>query len=130
MNQATAPRIWGVGTARTLRAHWMLCELDVDYEWREIIPRTDTMRNEAFLRPGIERPGSWQYGAQYIGWHVVETKSALPGAPNELSLYATESYWHGTGSALRRYTLRLDGFVSIDKKQFPVHYNCPHLKKS
>lgn len=69
--------------------------------------------NEAFLRPGIERPGSWQYGAQYIGWHVVETKSALPGAPNELSLYATESYWHGTGSALRRYTLRLDGFVSI-----------------
>jgi len=50
MNQATAPRIWGVGTARTLRAHWMLCELDVDYEWREIIPRTDTMRNEAFLR--------------------------------------------------------------------------------
>ncbi|MGK0237016.1 MAG: hypothetical protein ACI92G_000473, partial [Candidatus Pelagisphaera sp.] len=36
----------------------------------------------------------------------------LPGAPNELSLYALENYWHGKGSALRRYTLRLDGFVS------------------
>ena len=70
--------------------------------------------NEAFLRPGIERSGTWHYGHQYIAWHVVETKSALPGAPNELSLYATEHYWHGKGSQLRRYTLRLDGFVSAN----------------
>ena len=69
--------------------------------------------NEAFLRPGIEREGTWQYGQQYIAWHAVETKSKLPGAPNELSLYAGESYWTGDSSALRRYTLRLDGFVSI-----------------
>ncbi len=68
--------------------------------------------NEAFLRPGIERPDAWHYGQQYIGWHLVETKSSLPQAPNELSLYASESYWHGKGSGLRRYTLRLDGFVS------------------
>ncbi len=69
--------------------------------------------NEAFLPPGIERPGTWHYGHQYIGWHLVETRSAFAGAPNELSLYATESYWHGEGSDLRRYTLRLDGFVSV-----------------
>ncbi len=68
--------------------------------------------NEAFLRPGIEREGTWHYGHQYIAWHVVETKSPLEGAPNELSLYAGESYWTGTSSELRRYTLRLDGFVS------------------
>lgn len=68
--------------------------------------------NEAFLPPGPERPGSWNYGHQYIGWHVVETSSALQGAADELSLYAGESYWTGEGSALRRYTLRLDGFVS------------------
>jgi hypothetical protein len=68
--------------------------------------------NEAFLRPGPERPGTWHYGAHYLGWGVVETASDLPGAPNELSVYATEKYWHGDGSALRRYTLRLDGFVS------------------
>lgn len=71
-------------------------------------------RNEAFLRPGIEREGTWNYGQQYIGWQAVETKSAMEGAPNELSLYATESYWTGTSSALRRYTLRLDGFVSVN----------------
>ena len=70
--------------------------------------------NEAFLPPGIEREGTWNYGHQYIAWHVVETKSALEGAPNELSLYAGESYWTAPGSALRRYTLRLDGFVSVE----------------
>lgn len=69
--------------------------------------------NEAFLRPGIERTGTWNYGHQYIGWHVLETKSALEGAPNELSIYAGESYWTDRSSALRRYTLRLDGFVSV-----------------
>ncbi len=69
--------------------------------------------NEAFLRPGIARPGTWQYGQQYIACQVVETKSSVPGAPNELSLYASEDYWHGKGVTLRRYTLRLDGFVSI-----------------
>ncbi len=74
--------------------------------------------NEAFLRPGIERPDAWNYGHQYVAWHVVETRSSLEGAPNELSLYAGESYWTGKGSALRRYTLRLDGFVSVHA---PMH---------
>lgn len=70
--------------------------------------------DEAFLRPGIERPGTWSYSQQYIGWTILETKSALEGAPNELSLYANESLWTGSSSALRRYTLRLDGFVSVN----------------
>lgn len=68
---------------------------------------------EAFLRPGIERPGTWNYGQQYLAWRPVETKSALEGAPNELSFYASESYWTGKSSEVRRYTLRLDGFTSI-----------------
>jgi hypothetical protein len=69
---------------------------------------------EAFLPPGIERVGAWNYGHHYIGWHLVATKSALEGAPDELSLYAGESYWTGQSSALRRYTLRLDGFVPVN----------------
>lgn len=69
--------------------------------------------NEAFLPPGIEREGTWNYGQQYIAWHLVETKSAFKGAPDELSFYATENYWTGKSSELRRHTLRLDGFVSI-----------------
>jgi hypothetical protein len=70
--------------------------------------------NEAFLKPGPQRPETWQYGHNYIAWHAVETKSSLPGAPNELSLYATEGSWTGDSNAIRRYTLRLDGFVSVN----------------
>ncbi len=72
--------------------------------------------NEAFLRPGPERPGTWHYGAPSLAWGLIETPSALPGAAKEISLYALEDYWHGDGSALRRYTLRLDGFVSASAK--------------
>ena len=68
--------------------------------------------NEGFLRPGIERNGTWNYGHQSIAWHLVETQGTLEGAPNELSLFAVESYWTGKSDLLRRYTLRLDGFVS------------------
>ena len=32
--------LWGVGTNRTLRAHWALHELGLDYECRPILPRT------------------------------------------------------------------------------------------
>lgn len=70
--------------------------------------------NEAFIRPGPERAGTWNYGHLFSSWHVVETKSALAGAPNELSIYTAESYWTGHSSILRRYTLRLDGFVSVE----------------
>ena len=69
--------------------------------------------NEAFLRPGPQRPETWNYGQNYIAWHAVETKSALPGAPPELSLYASEGAWTGDSNSMRRYTLRLDGFVSV-----------------
>lgn len=42
-------RVWGVGTARTLRPHWMLCELGLRYETREIITRSETMNDPDFL---------------------------------------------------------------------------------
>jgi hypothetical protein len=37
---------------------------------------------------------------------------SLPGRPRELSVYATEAYYKGPGSRLRRFTFRVDGFVS------------------
>lgn len=67
---------------------------------------------EAFMRPGIERPGQWKYGDNYIAWQIVETASSMKGAANEISLYATEGYWTEKSDQLRRYTMRLDGFVS------------------
>lgn len=38
--------VWGIGTSRTMRPHWMLAELGLEYETREILPRT----------PGMEAP--------------------------------------------------------------------------
>lgn len=67
---------------------------------------------EAFIRPGLRYKDNWVYGDNYVAYHLIETKSNVPGAPNELSMYATESYWTGNSSVLRRFTLRIDGFVS------------------
>ncbi len=67
---------------------------------------------EAFIRPGPRKRESWVYGDNFIFWGMVETKSAVEDAPDEISLYATESYWEGTSTSVRRYTLRIDGFVS------------------
>jgi glutathione S-transferase len=41
--------LWGVGTPRTMRAHWMLLEFGLDYRMRPIGARTGETRSEAFL---------------------------------------------------------------------------------
>jgi hypothetical protein len=41
----------------------------------------------------------------------------LPGRPNELSVYASEAYYAGPGSRIRRFTFRVDGFVSASARQ-------------
>jgi hypothetical protein len=46
-------------------------------------------------------------------WGIVETRPAIPGTPNELSVYSTEGYYQGEFCQIRRYSLRLDGFVSL-----------------
>ena len=45
-----ARRLWGIGSPRTLRAHWMLHELGLDYETRAIIPRSAAMDDPELLR--------------------------------------------------------------------------------
>ena len=47
--------------------------------------------------------------SNYMTWGLVE----LPGKPNELSVYATEAYYTGPDSRVRRFTYRKDGFVSL-----------------
>ena len=46
----SARRLWGIGSPRTLRAHWMLHELGLDYETRAIIPRSAEMDDPELLR--------------------------------------------------------------------------------
>lgn len=67
---------------------------------------------EAFVRPGPS-PELWMYGFGYTAFGMAETKSNVPGGPNELSFYISDAgYWIGPGNSLCRYTLRLDGFIS------------------
>ncbi len=75
--------------------------------------RTFHRWREAFLRPGLRSQDNWVYGDNYQNWGIVETASSIEGAPNDLSVYATESYWTGHSDQLRRFTLRIDGFVSV-----------------
>jgi hypothetical protein len=68
--------------------------------------------DEAFIRPGPERRDNWLYGDGYQSLGLLETPAADPTAPPELSLYVGEDHWKGP-KRLRRWTLRIDGFVSL-----------------
>ena len=47
--------------------------------------------------------------SNYMTWGLLQ----LPGNDRELSVYATEAYYTGPGSRVRRFTFRTDGFVSV-----------------
>jgi hypothetical protein len=53
------------------------------------------------------------YGDNSIGLGLIETPPSRPGDVAELSFYVTEGYWRGPSMNVRRYTLRVDGFVSV-----------------
>jgi glutathione S-transferase len=42
-------RVWGVGTARTFRVHWVLQELGLDYAVEPVLSRSGETRQPAFL---------------------------------------------------------------------------------
>ena len=48
MTAAKTRRVWGIGTPRTLRVHWMLAELGLEYETKDILPRGDAMNSPEF----------------------------------------------------------------------------------
>ncbi len=47
--------------------------------------------------------------SNYMTWGLLQ----LPGADRELSVYATEAYYTGPGSRVRRFVYRTDGFVAL-----------------
>lgn len=47
--------------------------------------------------------------SNYMTWGLVQ----LPGKPREYSVFATEAYYTGPDSRVRRFTYRVDGFVSL-----------------
>lgn len=70
--------------------------------------------DEAFLRPGPQAEGRWIYGDNYQAYGLWETASDVPGAPKEISMLFNEHAWVDETHAERRYTIRLDGFTSLN----------------
>jgi len=69
---------------------------------------------ESFIRPGLRPIDNWVYGDGFPAQGIVETRSHFAGAPDELSIYTSEGYWRGESMQIRRYTLRVDGFASVN----------------
>ncbi|MBN2311321.1 MAG: hypothetical protein JXR94_20255 [Candidatus Hydrogenedentes bacterium] len=67
---------------------------------------------EALIRPGLQQ-SRWVNRNNMTSWGILRTTSEIPGLPDELSIYSTEGYYVGP-CGLRRFTSRLDGFVSIN----------------
>ena len=68
--------------------------------------------DEAFIRPGFQEQ-RWVNRNNYPAWGIVVTESHMEGAPDELSIYTTEGYYTGDSCQLRRHSIRVDGFVSV-----------------
>ncbi len=69
--------------------------------------------DEAFMRPGPETPLDWVYGNCYPTLGIVETPAPY-GRESELTMYAMQSHFCGNPAKLMRYTIRKDGFVSLN----------------
>lgn len=69
---------------------------------------------ESFIRPGLRLKDNWFYGDNYQNLGIIETESSIIGAPKEFSFYVTEAaHQPGGAKRVRRHTLRIDGFVSL-----------------
>ena len=72
-----------------------------------------TQADGAWLTPGPQHEGNWLYGDCLTAGGLAETPAlhSDDGQDNELSFYVAENTFSGTAQ-LRRYTTRIDGFVS------------------
>ena len=69
--------------------------------------------SEAFVRPGLQR-SRWENRNNMTALGILETENDLPTAPKELSIFSSEGFYSDGPAQLRRYTLRLDGFVAAN----------------
>ena len=68
---------------------------------------------ESLLKPPPQED-SWSYGSGVLAIGMAVTPSSLGhGAPDELSFYCPEANWSFNTARIRRYHLRMDGFVSL-----------------
>ncbi len=72
--------------------------------------------DEVFIPAGPQRNDNWVYGDGYQSLGLLETPAEDGSAAPELTFYAGEGHWKDLPK-LRRYTIRMDGFVSVHARQ-------------
>src|SRR5215831_12318748 len=88
--------LWGVGTSRTLRAHWALHELGLDYECRPILPRSGETQTQQYtaLNPRQKIPllqdGDFKIAESPAIADCTRENALIPTDPRE---YATWLEW-------------------------------------
>ena len=69
---------------------------------------------ESFIRPGLWRNEGWFYGDNYQSLGLIETPSDHDSGITELSFFVSEaSHQSACFARLRRFCIRVDGFVSL-----------------
>jgi glutathione S-transferase len=114
--------LWGVGTSRTLRAHWALHELDLDYECYPILPRTGETKSLEFtaLNPRQKIPllqdGDFTIAespavAAYLSdTYATAENSLIPVGPRERATWLEWCFYAATElDATSLYVMRRHG---------------------
>src|ERR1700746_1919539 len=121
----TLPRrlvLWGVGTSRTLRAHWALHELGLEYECRPILPRTGETQTQEYtaLNPRQKIPllqdGDFRIAespaiAAYLSnTYGTRDNALIPTEPREYAMWLEGCFYARTQlDAASLYVMRLHG---------------------
>ena len=81
--------VWGVGTSRTMRAHWMLLELGLEYECRPIQSRTGETLTDEFkqLNPRHKIP-VLRHGSLVVTESAAILQYLSETFPNPAKVYA------------------------------------------
>jgi len=114
--------LWGVGTSRTLRAHWALHELGLDYQCRPILARSGETKSAEFtaLNPRQKIPllldGDFAIAespaiAAYLSdTYATEENSLIPSDPRERASWLEWCFYAATElDATSLYVMRRHG---------------------
>jgi len=125
--------LWGVGTSRTLRAHWALQELGLDYECRPILPRTGETQTREYteLNPRQKIPllqdGDFKIAespaiAAYLSDTYGTRENALiPTEPREYATWLEWCFYAATElDATSLYVMRRHGALKHIYGEAPV----------
>jgi hypothetical protein len=85
---------------------------------------------QALLRPGLQAE-RWvhPHNNNAVAWGILETKSDIPGTPDEWSIYSHENdHRNPKIGALRRFSIRRHGFVSVHAGATARQFYCRPLK--